>query len=195
MLIDDFLPSYHVASHHELLLRAPADRAYQAIWQADLGASFAVKVLLALRAVPALLSERKFPPSTSRRLTLRDVLLHGFCLLAENPGREVVIGIAGRFWRLSGNLEPSDPAEFRKPLPPGIARAVWSFVVSERGADSSLVETETRVACGDEASLKRFRLYWSVVGPFSGFIRTRMLNAIRAAAETSGLLVVRGTRE
>ena len=132
MLIDDFLPSYHVASHHELLVRAPADRAYQAIWQADLGSSFAVKVLLALRAVPALLCERKFRPPTSRRLTLRDLLLHGFCLLAEDPGREVVIGIAGRFWRLSGNLEPADPAEFRKPLPRGIARAVWSFVVSER---------------------------------------------------------------
>jgi hypothetical protein len=130
MLIDDFLPSCHVASHHELLVRAPADRAYEAIWQADLGASFAVKVLLALRAVPALLSERRF-------------------------------------------------------LPPGMARAVWSFVVSERGADSSLVETETRVACGDEASVKHFRRYWSVVGPFSGFIRTRMLSAIRAAAETS----------
>jgi len=41
------------------------------------------------------------------------------------------------------------------------------------------------VACGDEASLKRFRRYWSVVGPFSGFIRTRMLNAIRAAAEAT----------
>jgi len=185
MLIDDFLPSYHVSSHHELLVRAPADRAYEAIWQADLGSSFAVKLLLTLRAVPARLSERKFPPSTSPRLTLRDVLLHGFCLLAEDPGRELVIGIAGRFWRLSGNLEPSDPAEFRKPLPPGMARAVWSFVVSESGADSSLVETETRVACGDEASLKRFRRYWSVVGPFSGFIRTRMLNAIRAAAETA----------
>src|ERR1043166_2612830 len=108
MLIDDFLPSYHVSSHHELLVRAPADRAYEAIWQADLGASFAVKVLLVLRAVPALFSDPKSRLATSRRLTLRDVLLHGFCLLAEDPGREGVIGIAGRFWGPPGTPQPSD---------------------------------------------------------------------------------------
>jgi hypothetical protein len=183
VLIDDFLPHWHVGSHHELLIHASPQRAYTAIWETDFASSFVVRTLLTLRAVPARFSQPKALPSSSRRLTLRDVLQHGFCLLAEDPGRELVLGVTGRFWQLSGNLEHSEPSEFRRPLPPGIARAAWSFVVSERGSATSLVATETRVACGDEASLRRFHRYWSVVGPFSGFIRTRMLKAIRATAE------------
>jgi len=183
VLIDDVLPTYQVAEHHELLVPIPPARAYAAIWEADLAGSLIVKALLALRTVPALLSAPtsfRFPASP---VTLREILRHGFHLLAEEPGREVVLGVAGRFWQLTGNVAPTDPADFRKPLPPGMARAAWNFVVSERGRDSSLLATETRVFCADDASLRSFRRYRLVVGPLSGLIRSRMLRSIRAVAQ------------
>jgi hypothetical protein len=60
-----------------------------------------------------------------------------------------------------------------------MARGVWNFGVSEIGTGKTLLETETRVTCGDVASRRKFRLYWLLVRPFSGLIRRLMLRAIR----------------
>lgn len=181
MLIAQWLPTFDVSEYHERAVPASAARTYAAIWEADLAASTMVKGLLALRSLPAFLSG-----STARRpgarVTLRDILRHGFCLLGEEPGREVVLGVTGRFWKPTGNVVPSGAADFRAPLPPGLARAAWNFVVHERGDGTSLLTTETRVACADAAALRSFRRYWLVVGPFSALIRRHMLRAIAVAA-------------
>ena len=183
MLIDEYLPSYHVTEHHEILVPAPVPRTYAAIWEADLAASTIVKALFVLRTLPSLLFDPAAVRPAATRLTLREVLRHGFCLLAEERGREVVLGVTGCFWRPTGNLSPTDPTRFREPPPAGTARAAWNFVVSQRSGDASLLTTETRVLCADDAALRSFRRYWSVVGPFSGLIRRHMLRSIRRAAE------------
>jgi hypothetical protein len=51
------------------------------------------------------------------------------------------------------------------------------------GAGARL-ETETRVFLTDRSSRRRFRAYWLVVRPFSGFIRRRWLRAAKRRAET-----------
>ncbi len=183
MLIDEFLPTYQVVERHALLVPAPPARAYAAIWEADLAASPIVKALFALRSVPALLSAPRSFRFPASRVTLHELLRHGFHLLAEEPGREVVLGIVGRFWRLTGNVVPTDPAAFRQPLLPGTARAAWNFLVSETEHGSSLVSTETRVLCADDASLRSFRRYWFVVGHFSALTRILLLRSIRATAQ------------
>ena len=187
MLIDDHLPRYDVAEYHELVVPASGDVTYAAIWEADLAASWLVKTLLGLRALPSLLAERSTHRSPAAPVTLADVTRSGFLLLGEEAGHEVVIGVTGSFWKLTGNLSPTDPARFREPPPAGMARAAWNFVVAERTAGESLLSTETRVLCADQASLRSFRRYWLVVGPFSGLIRRAMLASIAAkAAERSG---------
>lgn len=181
VIIDQWLPKFDVSEYHERAVPASAARTYAAIWDADLAASSLVKGLFALRSIPAFLST----PAARRpgaRVTLREVLRHGFCLLGEEPGREVVLGVTGRFWKLTGNVMPSDASEFRAPLPPGLARAAWNFVVAERSDGTSLLTTETRVVCADAAALRSFRRYWLVVGPFSALIRRHMLRAIAVAA-------------
>jgi hypothetical protein len=180
-LIDRFMPRCDVSEYHERAVQASGARTYAAIWDADLAAAWLVKGLLALRSIPAFLSS----PAARRpgpRVTLREILRHGFCLLGEDPGREVVLGVTGRFWKPTGNIVPSAAADFRAPLPPGLARAAWNFVVQERGDGTSLLTTETRVACADVAALRSFRRYWLVVGPFSALIRRHMLRAIAGAA-------------
>jgi len=183
MLIDDVLPHYHVSEYHELAVSAPSERTYGAIWSADLATSLVVKGLLALRSIPVALSAPRSFRFPRVSLTLREILRQGFCLVAENPGREVVVGVVGRFWRPSGNIVPSQPGDFHEPLSAGLARAVWNFAVRERGPRSSLLSTETRVLCADDRSLRRFRRYWRLVGPLSGFVRVLMLRSIRVAAE------------
>lgn len=185
MLIDDYLPRYDVTEYHERHVAAPPARTYAAIWGADLAASLFVRTLLALRTVPSLIAD----PAGWRRLpragvTLRDVLQLGFFLLGEDPGREVVLGVIGRFWQPTGNLLPGDRARFLAPQAPGTARAAWNFTVAQRAGGGSLLTTETRVLCADAPSLRSFRRYWLLVGPFSGLIRRHMLAAIRTAAES-----------
>lgn len=187
MLIDDYLPRYDVSEYHEAIVPASAAATYAAIEQADLAGSWLVKLLFGLRGLPSLLSGDRRSPFAP--VTLRDVEKAGFCRLAEDPGREIVLGVTGSFWKPTGNVARTDPARFREPPPEGTARAVWNFVVAERGPGESLLSTETRVLCADEASLRSFRRYWLVVGPFSGLIRTLMLRSIAAAAVEGAVAV------
>lgn len=182
MLIDTYLPRYDVTEYHELPVPAPAARIYAAIWEADLAESVVVKALFALRMLPSVLAD----PATSRRfsarLTLREVLRLGFCLLGEEPGREVVLGVTGSFWRPTGNLSPSDRARFRDPVPAGMARAAWNFAIAEQADGTHLLTTETRILCADEAARRSFRRYWLLIGPFSGIIRRYILQSIASQA-------------
>jgi len=179
-----------VSARYETIVRAPAERVYAAVWSADL-APLPVRVLLATRALPdALVESLTRPRDVWRRLrrrargpiTLRDVIAEGFSLLAEDPPHEVVLGVVGAFWRLRAARHDCDTDSFRRP-PPGTARAAWSFYVAEGPGGTSLLSTETRVQCADDASRRRFKLYWFVVRPGSGLIRLMMLRAIRNAAE------------
>ena len=141
-----------------------------------------IRSLLALRSLPAAITGRRRRSSADAALTLQSVIDAGFGLVAEEPGREILLGVMGRFWRPAGNIERFDRLAFSRPVPPGMARGLWSFKVASAGARRTILSTETRVTCGDAASRRRFRLYWLVVRPFSGLIRIIMLRAIRDAA-------------
>jgi hypothetical protein len=67
-----------------------------------------------------------------------------------------------------------------------MAKAVWNFSVAAGAAGQPVrLLTETRVVCSDAASRHKFGLYWMLIGPFSGLIRTVMLRAISRAAARS----------
>ena len=191
MLIDEFLPDYDVVERHETRVRASPRAVYAAIAQADLAFSPVVRLLLALRMLPSIILRR---PDTVREaarrlgrpITLRAFEERGFTILAEDPPRELLIGLVGTFWTPTGGLRAVDAATFRGPQPAGTARAAWNFmVVPGDGADCRLT-TETRVQCADADSRRRFRWYWRLVRPGSGIIRLAMLRSIRTHAETCG---------
>ena len=186
-LLDAFAANPDASEIHGIEITASPEVVYRALWTADLGDSIVVKGLLALRSLPAWLSTGR-RPLPSRELRLENVLEAGFGRLAEEPGREVVLGVTGRFWRPTGNLEPFDREAFAKPVEAGTARAVWNFRVSPLGDHRTLLSTETRVMCGDAASRRKFRIYWLLVRPFSGLIRRIMLGAIRREAESRAAL-------
>ena len=185
MVIDDYLPRYDVTEHHQVCVSAPAARTYAAVWDADLAASLLVKALFAVRSAPSRFTGRAASRPFSARVTLRDVLQQGFFRLGEEPGREVVIGVIGRFWKPTGNLSAGDRDRFLAPQAPGTARAAWNFIVSQQADARSLVTTETRVLCADAPALRSFRRYWLLVGPLSSLIRRAMLESIRATAEAA----------
>ena len=178
MLIDSFAPNPDAVETHRIAINASPEAVYRALWTADLGSSLVIKFLLALRALPEFFLHPGKPLPHDRRITLPTLIDAGFGLLAEQPGKEIVLGVIGRFWRPTGNLSPFNRADFDAPVPAGFARAVWNFHV-EGVNDRTTLTTETRVICGDRSSRRKFRAYWFFVRPFSGLIRRLMLRAVR----------------
>jgi hypothetical protein len=180
VLIDHFLPKYDVVEHHETIVDAPVEATYRAVKELDLARSPVVLVLLAIRGLPTLFTGAVKP---KRRLVLDDIVASGFVVLGEEPGRELVLGIVGKFWQLGSGVERIEPDRFTVFDRPGFAKAAWNFLVAERGGDGATVVTETRVVCTDDDARRRFGWYWRLVGPFSALIRRVLLRSIKRDAE------------
>ncbi len=187
-LIDDFLPVYDAAERHAITVRVPAELVYRAIRSADLAGAPPVRLLLALRALPAALTGgggglRRIRDGFREAITLAEFERRGFAVLAENPPHELLIGLVGSFWKAGGGLLPTSTEAFRGPQQSGTARAAWNFYVRDCGHGSVVLSTETRVAGADAAATRSFRRYWRMIRPWSGLTRRFMLRAIRREAE------------
>jgi hypothetical protein len=180
-LIDELLPRFDEVERHERLVRAAPPAVYAALWRADLLSSPIVRWLLMLRGAPAALLH-PHRPARRRTLTLGQVLeSYGFVLLGERPGREVALGLVGRFWTLTGERLTLEAAKFGAFDRPGYAKAVWDFRLTPEGEGTRL-STETRILGLDAESRRRFRRYWRLIGPFSGLTRRAFLRAVEREA-------------
>jgi hypothetical protein len=179
MLIDEALPHFDFVERHGVDIAADNASVWRALHEADLAGPLSVRLLMGLRALPAAIASRHLP--RRRKVTLRTLQQAGFKQLAENAPHETLLGIVGEFWRLRGNVSDFEAANFSMLIDGRRARAAWNFVVETTGNKSRLT-TETRVACPDARSRRRFRLYWTIVRPFSGWIRIAMLREIRRTA-------------
>jgi hypothetical protein len=184
MLLDDIIPTYDAASRHAIWVAAPPACVYEVARNADLGRPWPVRLLMGMRALPAWLAavlrgSRSTPDHTEARGRVGAAT---FTLIAEVPGEEFVLGIMGRFWIPTGGLVPATADTFRLPPPAGLAQGIWNFRVSPR-ANGTELSTETRVRCGDEATRRRFALYWRIIRSGSGLIRGSMLRHIRSTAQ------------
>jgi hypothetical protein len=189
MLLDDHLSRFDFVERHAVNVPAPPAAAFAAIRRTDLGRGPLTRTLFLVRALPGLVVA---PRETARRflgrrgrlpLTVDALASAGFVILGEDPGREVVLGTIGQFWRPSGGMRPFAAAEFASFDEPGWAKAAWNFRVDPAPDGRGTISTETRVLCTDPRSRRTFRRYWRIVRPFSGLIRIEMLNAIRREVE------------
>jgi hypothetical protein len=179
MLIDDYLPVYDVSEHHEADLRVPPDVAFASARGLNLRHSPLSTLLFLIRGVPHLLRGKA---RLTRDLGLQQFLEAGFTILEEDPGTELVLGAVGRFWQLTRGIPPIDADEFVGFATPGYCKAVMNLRVEPDGAGSRLV-TETRVLATSDGARRKFRLYWTMIGPFSALIRLEMLRSIKREAD------------
>lgn len=182
MLIDDFLPVFDVTERHQIFIQTSPARVYEVLLTTDYGRPLPVRALLALRALPAWFLHADRSRRASRKITFATFLQNGFVLLAERQTEEIVLGLVGRFWTLTGCLEQTDAEAFQRECRPGLAKAAWNFTIESFGQVTKVV-TETRVQCTDKQSRQRFRAYWLLIRPFSGLLRRYMLRELRQASE------------
>jgi hypothetical protein len=180
VLIDEFLPVYDVVEHHAVDVDAPVDQAYRAVKELDLARSPVVLALLFARGLPTVFTGAVKP---KRRLGLDEIVDSGFVVLGEEPNRELVLGVVGKFWRPTSGVHRIEPGEFVAFDTPGFAKGAWNFLVSARPGGGSRVETETRVVCTDNDARRKFSRYWWLIGRFSALIRRVMLGDIKRSAE------------
>lgn len=177
MLLDEILPTWHFRSHHSTVVAASAARVVEALESLRLDRDLSSLVRLLFRA-----RGLSFPSGPTPRAALRAI---GFSVLAERPGREIVFGIAGKFWapREMANLVrvPDAPA-FIAFDRPGQAKGAMNILVEPISDDRTLLRTETRVSCTDRRARLLFGAYWTLIRIPSGWIRGDMLRAIARRA-------------
>ncbi|MDQ3750566.1 MAG: hypothetical protein M3367_16350 [Acidobacteriota bacterium] len=170
MLIDLFLPEYDFSETHDIKIRATAENVFHALHEVDLCESAVIRWLFRLRGLP------------TREMTLRGMQRLRFEVLGESENRELLLGLAGRFWTIKGDLREINSQNFREFNEKGFAKAAWNFLLDEAEAETCLT-TETRIKCLDAESRKKFGFYWTLIQPFSALIRKEILKAIKQRAE------------
>jgi len=174
MLIDEFLPKWDARERHSIKVNAPVDEVCRAMRQMDLRRARLTNFLLKLRGI-----------SAPADFSIADLLKMRFVILAEEPDKEIVLGLTGKFWQPDGNLVRVERDDFIHFDKPGYAKAAWNFSLFETADGAIRLNTETRIFCTDAASRARFRLYWFFIGAFSSLIRREILCVIKKAAESS----------
>ena len=183
-LLDRLMPGFDFGSRYALVVAAPAARVADAAETCRLDASPVVRLLFWLRGLGA-------APGTLRA----SLAAEGFALLAEEPGEEVVLGTAGRFWTLDERahmIRLPDTRAFADFHQPGCAKAAVNIRFEPLSPTTTRLSTETRVQCVDGAAYRRFALYWAAIRPFSAWIRREMLRGIQRAAEGPGAAALPG---
>jgi hypothetical protein len=178
--IDQLLPAFDFRAGYEIRINAPRARVYECLLGLDFSELWLTRLLMTLR------SGKRTPRNPAQADLRQRFLGTGFVILEEVPNEELVIGVAGQFWRPDGGrfmgLTPSSFQEFSRA---GWAKAAWNFKLTTESANSqpTLLSTETRIQRFGRAARWKFGAYWSLVGPFSGLIRKELLKHVKAKAE------------
>ena len=182
MLLDELMPRYDVAAQYETLVDARPERTFAILQHVNFSQSGVIRSLMGLRT----LGRRTHKPDPNQNLTQR-MRQAGFMEVARRENEEIVIGVVGRFWQpRSGIIQGLSPKEILDFQTEGYAKALWNFHLVRTASNQTTLSTETRVQVLGSSSRRKFLLYWSVVGPFSGWIRKEMLRLIRIQAEATG---------
>jgi hypothetical protein len=192
LLIDRQLPRFDARSFSALIVDAGPAQAYQAVRALDpdqVAASVPFMRLMGqARALPARVAARHRDGGRPAPQTLAaDQAGQAFLPLDEEPGAEFVVGMIGKFMSATQlEFREFQPAEFAGFTEPGYGKVAVGFLVLPYGETRSLLCTETRTVTTDPASARRFRRYWSVIGPFAGYIMRHWLMLAKQHAEQHG---------
>jgi len=181
-LIDRFMPSWSLRQVDRVAVAASTKEAFATARSTDLYANRAVRLLFELRTWPERWSAagRGGRPSAVASARIDDITRSGsgFLVLGEEPGREVVVGAIGMFWRPAIEFAAVTPASFAAFDQVGFGKLAWCLRVDPHPDGGSWISIDLRVGATDARALGRFRRYWRIVGPFSHSIRRLVLRGL-----------------
>jgi hypothetical protein len=179
-LLDQFMPAYEVNERHCVRVAAPADTTFSAACDQDLQQSNIIRAIFKGREL--ILGSESEKNALPRGLLAQAKAL-GWAMLAEIPGREIVMGTVTRPWEANVVFRALPPDQFATFQEPGYVKIVWTLRADPIGAAESVFLTETRVATTDARARAKFRLYWSFFSPGIKLIRRMSLCPLKTEAE------------
>ncbi|MGI9543787.1 MAG: hypothetical protein ACR2MX_11040 [Cyclobacteriaceae bacterium] len=172
MIQDQYLPQADVSKAYHITIESDPSKIYPKLEYLDFSQSKLIYWLFKLRGIPV--------PSGMSMIGLRNM---GFVLLEQRPPQALILGLIGKFWTMHGSLQKFEPNEFTAKNWEDQALATWSFELEALSKSQTKLITETRVLCPNGRSRRKFRLYWLLIEPFSGWIRKEILKSIKRQVE------------
>jgi hypothetical protein len=182
MLLDRFMPDCEARERHAVPVGAPAEVTYAAARELDILRSPLVRGVF--RGRELLMGAEHADDAGAPAPLVDRVVALGWRILAEEPGREIVLGAVTRPWEPNPRFESVPPGEFERFNAPGYVKIAWNLAVEPVGPEQSVFRTETRVLATDPVARRRFRRYWAMVSAGIVLIRRESLRLVRADAET-----------
>ena len=179
-LLDRFMPSYDVAERHHVRVAAPAAITFAAACEVDLLQSPIARTIFRAREL-ILGSESDTAVRPRGLLELTKSI--GWGVLAEVPGREVVMGAVTKPWEANVVFRPLPSDEFAAFNDSGYVKIAWTLRADPITPTHTVFRSETRAVATDAAARAKFRRYWSFLSPGIIVIRWMTRRLVKAAAE------------
>lgn len=178
--LDRFIPQYDVAERFRVRIGAPAEVTLTAATEMSLEDSAVIRGIIRARALVL----GATPDTTTRpRGLLAQSLSLGWGLLAEDPGREIVMGAVTQPWRGNVVFRAIPPDLFADFHEPDFVKIVWTLRADSLSPTASIFRTETRAMTTDAGARRKFRWYWARFSPGIVLIRILTLRMLKAEAE------------
>jgi len=171
-LLDHFMPEYEVAERHQVRVTAPPEITLSAAAETDLQQSRVIRGIFKAREM--VLGAQANAVTRPKGLLVEMKSL-GWRVLAETPGREIVVGAVTQPWMANVVFRGLPPDEFREFQEPGHVKIVWTLRADPVGPAESIFRTETRLATTDLTARSQFRWYWARFSPGIVLIRRVLL--------------------
>lgn len=130
-LLDQFMPTYDVAERHHVRIAAPAEITFAAAAEMYLEQSPIVRAIFKAREWIMRSHPGSEPESRAFLAQMRAI---GWGVLAEIPGREIVMGAVTQPWMADVVFRPLPPEEFAAFHEPDFVKIVWTLRADPLGA-------------------------------------------------------------
>ena len=145
-LLDGFMPTYEVVERHHIRVAAPADVTFAAACDVDFQQSAVIRAIFKGRE----LMLGSAPDETKRPRGLLELTKSlGWGVLAEIPGREVVVGAVTQPWKANVVFRAVAPDRFAAFNEPDYVKIAWTLRADPLDGRQSIARSETRVMTTD----------------------------------------------
>jgi hypothetical protein len=179
-LLDRFMPGYEAVERHSRRVAAPAEIALAAACELDLSQSLIAQSLFKTRGW--FMGDQSARIREERELLVEMQRL-GWRVLAEVPGREIIVGAVTQPWMADVVFHGVEADAFADFDQPGFVKIAWTLRADPIGPGESIIRTETRVTTTDSSARRKFRKYWSLIFPGVVLIRLVLMNMAKREAE------------
>jgi len=179
-LLDEFMPRYDVVERHRITIAAPPAVVLSAAKEQDLMESALIRAIFKARELALGASPDNQARPAGLLMTMQSL---GWRVLAERPGREIVVGAVTKPWESDVVFRGLPPDQFAPYSEAGEVKIAWTLRAEPAGQHGSVFMTETRAVATDAAARARFRTYWAFASPGIAAIRWVMLRPLKREAE------------